>query len=387
MSELDLHYGGAVSGRQKFDRPQLEARFVSRFTGGVGIKMFGLRRIGKSTLRLHLSNTLAAQGRQVAFIDAQGLHSLAEFLGRLSSETRREEGLWRRALSALPVGPVAKALQALEKGEAFEAAALSAYWQLVSGAIKSALGRGERPVLIVDEFSYLIENMVKDSGVADVDRLLGSLREWREAGMQMLLTGSIGVTQLARRVGLNLEHLNDLQPFSVPELSDAEARQFIGRATSGSAGRWTDSHTEAFLQECGALYPCFLVKGLQELDPADPPAPEQFADLFAEHVRPYLHRDFYEQFNKRFKRYRELAREEQTRLILPALRAIMSADRSIEQGQLPVGEGFNRIDLDVSLGMLAEDGFVHFTEDRDGRRCWKPGSALARTWWQQAGLA
>ncbi|MCU0755611.1 MAG: hypothetical protein MUE46_10900 [Xanthomonadales bacterium] len=55
---LELHYGGAVSGEQKFARPALEARFLDLFRGGAGIKMFGLRRIGKSTLRLHLCRVL-----------------------------------------------------------------------------------------------------------------------------------------------------------------------------------------------------------------------------------------------------------------------------------------------------------------------------------------
>lgn len=384
---LDLHYGGAVSGSQKFDRPELEARFVELFAGGSGIKMFGLRRIGKSTLRLHLHRALEQQGRKVAFIDGQGLQSLSAFLSRLSMETREAGGLWHRMIDAVAAEPVRKALGAIDSGEKLEAAAFSAYWQHVSTAIRKALSEGARPVLIVDEFSYLIQNMVEGNGVADVDRLLGSMREWREAGMQMLLTGSIGVTQLARRKGLNLEHLNDLQPFAIPELTEEEARRFIAGATSRSDGAWTDAHTEAFLGECSVLYPCFLVKGLQEVGTKGPAAPDRFADIFADRVRPHLHADFYEQFSKRFGLYGELGRGERDGLILPALQAIMTAADPVEQADLPVGEPFTRVDLDVALGMLVEDGFVHFREDRDGNRLWKPGSQLARLWWKRARLA
>lgn len=383
---LELHYGGAVSGRQKFDRPELETRFVSLFKGGVGIKMFGLRRIGKSTLRLHLHRTLEEEGRQVAYIDGQGLQSLPAFLGALSIKTGEKDGLWGRALAMMTAGPAKDALSALGKGEKLEAAVLSAYWQHVSNAMKAALDGGARPVLIVDEFSYLIQNMANAATVSDVDQLLASMREWREAGMQMLLTGSIGVTQLARRKGLNLEHLNDLQPFLLPELTEDEARAFIKGATSTSEAAWTEDHTTAFLQECGVLYPCFLVKGLQEIGITRPNPPEQFAEIFAEKVRPYLHADFYEQFNKRFKMYSDLDRDEQKKLILPALKKIMSAEEPIKQEALPAGKPFTRIDLDVALGMLVEDGFVHFTEGRDGNRLWKPGSRLARVWWKRAKL-
>jgi hypothetical protein len=65
----------------------------------------------------------------------------------------------------------------------------------------------------------------------------------------------------------------------------------------------------------------------------------------------------------------------------------MTADNPVEQADLPVGEPFTRVDLDVALGMLVEDGFVHFREDRDGNRLWKPGSQLARLWWKRARLA
>lgn len=384
---LELHYGGAVSGDQKFARPTLEARFLDLFRGGAGIKMFGLRRIGKSTLRLHLCQTFEREGQQVAYVDGQGLHTLAAFLSSLSQATRQQGGLWTRTLESVVAGPALKALKALEGGEAIEAATLSAYWQLVSGAIKHALAKGARPVLVVDEFSYLLQNMVDSNGVTDVDRLLGSMREWREAGMKMLLTGSVGVAQLARRKGLNLEHLNDLQVFSIPELSVDEARQFIAHATHRAEGRWTDAHTQAFLDECGVRYPSFLVKGLQEVGTLRPVAAEQIADVFADRVRPYLHHDFYEQFNKRFRLYGEIGREEQNRLILPALKAIMTAGGSITQEQLPIGAGFDAIDLNQALAMLMEDGFVHFREDRDGNRAWKPGSQLAEIWWKRSKLA
>lgn len=387
MKTLELHYGCAVSGNQKFDRPALEARFVSLFNSGSGIKMFGLRRIGKSTLRLHLHQKLEGDGSKLVFIDGQGLHSLAAFLRALSMAAKQDGGLWGRALEAVTTGPAKDALNALDKDGKYEAAALSAYWQHISAAIKTALASGERPALIVDEFSYLIQNMVNDNGPADVDRLLGSMREWREAGMRMLLTGSFGVTQLARRAGLNLEHLNDLQPFTIPELTEAEAKEFIEAATNGSEGRWTPEHTQALLRECSVLYPCFLVKGLQEIGADHPVAHERFAEIFEERVRPNLHADFYEQFNRRFRLYHDLQRNEQSELILPALKAIMGAKAPIEQNDLPVTAPFTRIDLDLALGMLVEDGFIHFTEDRDGNRFWKPGSQLACIWWKRARLA
>ena len=219
-------------------------------TNSAGIKMFGLRRIGKSTLRRYATEHFDATRRPYAYIDGQGLHSLNDLLGRLFQAMPAEKSLMHRALGLVASGPAKTALESLLKGAKHEETALSAYWRLVSDAIRDALkGAGRPPILVIDEFSYLVDNMIKvgDRGRDDADRLLASMREWRGEGMTMLLTGSLGLTALARKHKLNLEHLNDLQPFNVPELTPTEAREFIRRATEApSQGRWTEEHTKEF---------------------------------------------------------------------------------------------------------------------------------------------
>lgn len=36
--------------------------------------------------------------------------------------------------------------------------------------------------------------------------------------------------------------------------------------------------------------------------------------------------------------------------------------------------------------MLVEDGFIHFSEDADANRTWRPASRLARLWWKRSRL-
>jgi len=40
-----------VRGAQRFPRPDLENRLMTKLQQGGGVRMFGLRRIGKSTMR------------------------------------------------------------------------------------------------------------------------------------------------------------------------------------------------------------------------------------------------------------------------------------------------------------------------------------------------
>ena len=102
--------------------------------------------------------------------------------------------------------------------------------------------------------------------------------------------------------------------------------QFIRQAAEKlSQGRWRDEHTGKFIEECGVLYPSFLVKGLLEIGIQSPPPPGDFAGMFAHYVRPVLHDDFYNQFNKRFKFYGEIDKDGQRKLVVPVLKRIMEA--------------------------------------------------------------
>lgn len=381
---LDLYYGGAVRGKNRFPRPDLERRFMTKLEQGSGVRMFGLRRIGKSTMRQFALEQFTAQGRPHAFIDGQGLHSLGDLLSRLfQAMPTRQQNFGERVLRAVTAGPARVAIEALAKGLDHDDKLIPAYWQLLSSGIRQTLqDEAVRPVLVIDEFTYVIQNMVKRGSEADIDGLLASMREWRDVGMTMLLTGSIGLTGQARRYGLNLEHVNDLQPFDIPELGEDEARAFVFAATNqASEGRWTEAHTEELLRQVGALYPSFLVRGLQEIGVKNPPAPETFEETFEEQIRPDVHGEFVRQFNRRFDEYGALPNGERTGLILPALTSIMESDPHCDHTELPCADAFSQLDLGSVLDMLVEDGFVRFSQKSGGERLWRPASNLAKIWW------
>lgn len=390
---LKIHYGNAVSGDQRFARPSLEAKLMRTLENSGGIKMFGLRRIGKSTLRRFAIEQLEKQGKAVAFIDAQGLHTVADLLAELFTALPKEEsGLTTRILALIAKdSPIRGLLDGLAKGTKHGENMAAAYWREAYNAIRNVLEQMKAPpILIIDEFSLLIQNMLErepNSGVDNVNQLLASMREWRDKGMKMLLTGSIGITALARRYQLNRDHLNDLLAFDVPELTETEARDFIEQAASTVGGAWTSAHTDEFIRQSGVLYPSFLVKGLLEIGLAAPPPCTAMADIFARQVRPVLHEDFYNQFNKRFKFYQQIDPDCRVAIIVPSLKWVMESTTAMPLDDLALPSPYTRIDLAEFLDMLVEDGFLSFMEDEQGERTWLPASRLVRLWWKRAKLA
>src|SRR3954463_3885566 len=80
---LKLSYGNAVAGEQRFPRPALEQRFMRTLMHSAGIKMFGLRRIGKSTLLAYAMEQMDENCQAYIYVNAQGLQSLSDLLCRL----------------------------------------------------------------------------------------------------------------------------------------------------------------------------------------------------------------------------------------------------------------------------------------------------------------
>lgn len=352
--------------------------------------MFGLRRIGKSTLRQVAREHFANTDRPCAYIDAQGAATLTDFLLRMSKAMPDENSFINRAMRVIVDGPASTVLAMLTKGEEIEDKTVSAYWQLFSRSMEDACaGTGPKPILIVDEFTFLIENLTNDdseSGRKHASDLLASMRLWRDQGMTMLLSGSIGFIGLARNRKLNIDHLNDLDGFDIPELSYEEALEFIDlAAVRGRSGKWTKEHTQIFLDELRVLYPSFLVLGLQEVNYKDPCAPEEIPKIFEEVIRPKSHNIFFEQFNRRFKQYAELPRCELDKLIKPAIRTIFSANSRCSQSFIECDDPFTQMDLNFTLSMLEEDGFLKSTETREGERFWAPSGNLAALWWKRMG--
>lgn len=379
---LELHYGGAVSGSQRFSRPALEERLHRTMRSSNGVKMFGLRRIGKSTLKLCVIERLTRDNVPYAIFDGQGLNSLSDFMFQWLSAIPQQHRFIDKALALVGATPAKTIFEAWSKNTPVEEATLEAYWHLVANAISRAGQEKPLPVLIVDEFSMFMQNLVGKHGADKANRLLASMREWRGAGVKMLLTGSIGMKRLSREHGLNDEHLNDLQPFNVPELLEDEARVFIQSAPHATS--WTEAHTNEVIKQSGVLYPCFLVKGLLELGTASPPQPQDFAAIFAERVRPHLHADFFNQFDRRLKAYKGIADSQLQALILPVLKAVMTADGPCTSRRLPEADATARKEV---MEILVEDGFIDFTEDASFERHWKPASRLAKIWWMRSGLA
>jgi hypothetical protein len=388
-------FGTAVEGDSRFTRPDLEAQFDHVLAHTNGVRLFGLRRTGKSTEARALCARLhkLEPGAHIIEVDAQGMSSegalVADMLKKVPESAK---GLRDRFIQAVGSDEgIPMAVRGALQKFAGAPAELQAYFVPIMGALERALAQQTQAILVIDELPWLCKSILESDatdGRRRVDMLLASLRRLRDRQVRMVLLGSIGMVALLRQHGLNVEHLNDLKLFEIPPLPPEEARAFLTWLVERSQIKgWTDDHTQACLDECDALYPAVLHLAFIELTVGGRAASlGKFEDIFADRVRPDFDAAIYAQFDRRLLQYRKLPAP-LPRLLLALLGQAMSLDNA--SGTLPelrqaLQEGDDESDLRDALTMLREDGFLTVRVPRKQPERWSAASPLVTAWWAQS---
>jgi len=151
---LPPHYGSGVSGDYFWPRPEIVGPLVGSLAEGQSHKMFGLRRIGKSSIMLEVKRLLEERQVVVAHVDVQdlnGLHNLLrDLLRSIPDQTFRTtlpSGLETTGrLSHGVVSAIRGMVGSDQAGSvADEERDLLAYWGTVSEHLTDVLRSSGRP--------------------------------------------------------------------------------------------------------------------------------------------------------------------------------------------------------------------------------------------------
>jgi hypothetical protein len=389
------HYGGAAVGDSRFPRHDIETTAMDAMTRSNGLRLFGLRRIGKSTLLEYCAEELGKKGFHVIKIDAEGMNSeedlLYAILGNLPNNGISDKIFKAISNSTAIPKTIRSAIENRTKSEINIVDYLTALSQIIGNQLREA----DVPLaLVIDEFSFLCRNIIssadsEEKGARRIEILLSALRKWRTNGIPMLLSGSIGLAALARQYGVNLTHNNDLDQLDLPPFQSEErevATRFVSALVQGARIEgWSDQHTAIMLEECIAWYPSLMQHALLKLTPNQQAVPvEKISDLFAEKIRLDLDENLFQQFDRRFKLYDDID---------PSLKktcnaicgAVLKSEQPMSLLELSKVDQVNleAEELAEVLRILQEDGFLTARVARDGEQNWRVASSLVTAWWQQ----
>ena len=142
-------------------------------------------------------------------------------------------------------------------------------WRPTADAFLKLLVDSRLPVLfLLDEFPWFLELVAKNTSADDVKEVLSWFRDARQTlsdhPARFLVTGSIGLDGLVRRLGLS-PTVNEFDTVVIPPLSDEEALSFLEDLACGEHVAITATGRKQIVQLLGANWPILLQLFISEI--------------------------------------------------------------------------------------------------------------------------
>ena len=213
--------GRWVSGEDFFDRERELAVLKTRVLERNHVLLTGQRRMGKTSILRELGSRLESEGWIFLFADVEGatcaedaVAEIARSVHPVRSIASRFAGTMRRVLTEN-----VEEISALDFGVKIRAGLDAGSWRRHGEQLLRNCATYEKPVLLViDELPIFLKRMLnRDGDKRRVDEFLswlrGVLQALGEESLVLIVSGSIGLVPLVRRLGIpdRINHLSALR--------------------------------------------------------------------------------------------------------------------------------------------------------------------------------
>ena len=263
--------GRWVSGDDFFNRESELSILEHRIRDGNHVLLTGQRRMGKTSVARELGRRLEAQGWVFLFADIEGAtgpedviadvaeaaYSVRSMKSRFTTGTLSLLNLLSRRIK--DIGP-------RQFRVSFRAELNKGNWRRFGEKLIRDCAEHDQPVLLViDELPIFLKRMLRDDeGHEKVDDFLswlrGTLQQLGEGSPAVIISGSIGLAPLVRRLGIP-DRINYLDPFRLGPWSretclecfdrlagssDFQVEGGVGEAVYGKLGMGIPHHVQSF---------------------------------------------------------------------------------------------------------------------------------------------
>ena len=402
-----LKIGAPATGDHFFPRTSLRQRLL-RALSRDHVAFLGPRRTGKTSILLDLRNNPPA-GISPVFLDLQGLRSVPAWLNLMLLETKTlletqpEKLPWLKNLRKGSIGLLKRVEQITVAGTGIKLSpgqpAVES-WEPVANEFLALLHDHELPIyFLLDEFPWFLGHVAAHHTAAEVDAILNWFRKARLAlsdlPARFLVTGSIGLTGLLRRLGLS-PAANDFDTIDIDPLDEADARRFLEERAAGEGLALTAAAGHRILTRLGVGWPLLLATFLSEIQehfPDRSPTVKEIDRLYDDQlVRGNRNKYCQEMFSRLTKP--EMFSPGERRLALEILRDLCRSEDGFGRAEFDalharlVPDDTHRAllasELDFVLETLRHDGYLVRRKDadlaRDGRHHF--ASHILRDYWR-----
>lgn len=377
--------GQAVRGSDFYLRPRIIDDLILHLEKGDHILLAAPRRIGKTSIMFYLMDN-PKPNYLIKYLITQSVNNENEFYKRIYKKVieilKGSTGLWTQTKELIK----SKRISAITiEGVTIDDVEVSYYNELLL-LLKSLDLKSEKLIIMIDEFSETLENIIKDEGEDKAIHFLESNRDFRHIPelhkkVQFIYTGSIGLENIVSRLN-KINSINDLYPYEVRPFTEAEAKDLIDKLINGSDLVIDDIQKGNIIAEIEWSIPYFIQIVVDEIDKIEWLANNynQRAvnhEIIKQAIKNSLENRTY--FEHWLSRLRIAFKGNEYKFVLELLNTI-SEDNFIHKNDIvnlsakhQIQEGYRDV-----LNSLIHDGYINNLKDKSEYRF---NSPLLKMWW------
>ena len=254
--------GRWVSGDDFFDREAELANLGRLVKAGNHVLLTGQRRMGKTSLLRELGRRLEDEGWIFLFTDIEGATSAEDVVADLAREAHAVRPVATRLAHAMGrlIDKRVEEIGALEFRVKIRAGLDAGSWKRHGEALLRDCSEQARPLLLViDELPIFLKRLLaRDRGAQRVEEFLswlrGVLQDLGDGGLVLVVSGSVGLEPLVRRLGIP-DRINHLYSYRLGPWDRATSTRCFDRLAESHGSPVEDGVAEAVYDALGIGVP------------------------------------------------------------------------------------------------------------------------------------
>jgi uncharacterized protein len=388
--------GQAVRDKNFFERRLLLRKLEQKIDSGSSILISAPRRVGKTSLMFYLHD-LGMEGYHFIYLITESVNNENEYFKRILHKVLDSEffsGFQKYSKQAYRLlKDRANRITEIGSSVKFDKKSTVDYKQEFINTIKPLELEGQKIVLMIDEFSQTLENIIDDEGKSSAVHFLQSNRELRQdpdinQKMQFIFAGSIGLENIVNRLNtFNL--INDLDTLKVSPLTSDEAHRLMMELVEGKPFILSKANRENILKRIQWYIPFYIQLAVMEITGISMDIPLKEGEEKIKVSKKIIdsafdamleHRGSFEHWHTRLRK--ALKKEEYT-FAKELLNLLTETEReSIDKNELfNLAQKLEAVDSykDI-INILIYDGYINNNDDPDTLRF---NSPLLKIWWRK----
>jgi hypothetical protein len=249
--------------------------------------------------------------------------------------------------------------------------------------VKSLDLKGERIIILVDEYAETVQNIIKDEGQREAVHFLQSTRTLRQMPeinekIQFIFAGSIGLENIVTSLNASAT-INDLYSFAIPPFTKTEAKNLVLKLIKGTEYVFKEGKIEYMLNKIEWLIPFYIQLIVDEIDKLEfEKKPKRITEkeIDTAFLQAVAHRNYFANWHTRLRR----AYEGSEYNFIKELLNYLSEHDTIPSGEIRDLAAAFEIETEYVniLNALKYDGYIN---NHDDPKIYRFNSPLLKIWW------